>query len=76
MCDVLQIVRSTFYYEAKEQPNEDALTKAILEISHKNRKANGTRKIKVKLQERSFVVSRRQIVRIMKQSKSSFPRTP
>ncbi|BAH41694.1 hypothetical protein BBR47_07170 [Brevibacillus brevis NBRC 100599] len=25
MCDVLQIARSTFYYEAKEQPNEDAL---------------------------------------------------
>lgn len=67
MCDVLQIARSTFYHEAKEQPNEDALTEAIMEIFHKNRKAYGTRKMKVKLQERGFVVSRRRIGRIMKE---------
>lgn len=67
MCDVLQIARSTFYYEVKEQPNEDEITKAIVEIFHKNRKAYGTRKIKVKLQEQGIVVSRRRIGRIMKE---------
>ncbi len=67
MCDVLQIARSTFYYEAKEQPNEDEFTEAIVEIFHKNRKAYGTRKIKAKLQEQGINVSRRRIGRIMRQ---------
>lgn len=67
MCDVLQIARSTFYYEAKEPANEDVITEAIVDIFHKNRKAYGTRKIKVKLQERGTVVSRRRIGRIMKE---------
>ncbi len=38
-----------------------------MEIFHKNRKAYGTRKIKFKLQEQGFVVSRRRIGRIMKE---------
>ncbi|GIO95990.1 hypothetical protein J14TS5_10760 [Paenibacillus lautus] len=67
MCDVLQIARSTFYYEAKEQVNENEVTAAVVEIFHKNRKAYGTRKIKVKLNERGFVVSRRRIGRMMKE---------
>ncbi|WP_082423264.1 IS3 family transposase [Paenibacillus dakarensis] len=65
MCDVLQIARSTFYYEAKEQVNEDEVTKAVVEIFHKNRKAYDTRKIKVKLHE-GLIVSKRRIGRIMK----------
>ncbi len=67
MCDVLQIARSTFYYEAKEQVNEYDLTEFVAEIFHKNRRAYGTCKIKVKLHERGFVVSRRRIGRIMKE---------
>lgn len=67
MCDVLQIAKSKFYYEAKERTKEDALSTAIVEIFHKNRKAYGTRKIKVKLQEQGFNVSRRRIGRIMKE---------
>jgi len=67
MCDVLQISKSTFYYEAKEQPNEDDLVQAIVEIFHKNRKAYGTRKIKIKLKEQRFIVTRRRIGRIMKE---------
>jgi putative transposase len=65
MCDVLQIARSTFYYEAKEQPKEEELVEALVENFHKNRKAYGTRKLKVKLQEQGFIVSRRRIGRIM-----------
>jgi putative transposase len=30
MCEVLQIARSTFYYDANEQPNEDDITEAII----------------------------------------------
>ncbi|MCC3378402.1 IS3 family transposase (plasmid) [Paenibacillus sp. UY79] len=67
MCDVLQIARSTFYYEAKEQATEDDVTEAVVDIFHKKRKAYGMRKTKVKLHERGFVVSRRRIGRIMKE---------
>ncbi|WP_188778825.1 IS3 family transposase, partial [Paenibacillus hunanensis] len=67
MCDVLEIAKSTFYYEAKESPKEDDLTQAIVEIFHKNRKAYGTRKLKVELQERGVIVSRRRIGRIMQE---------
>ncbi|CAM3843099.1 Integrase catalytic domain-containing protein [Marinicrinis lubricantis] len=67
LCNVLQIARSTYYYEAKERPNEDVLTEAIVDIFHKNRKAYGTRKIKAKLLEQGLVVSRRRIGRIMQE---------
>jgi putative transposase len=67
MCDVLQIAKSTFYYEAKDRKKKDDLSAAIVEIFHKNRKAYGTRKIKVKLQEQGLGVSRRRIGRIMKE---------
>ncbi|ASS89183.1 hypothetical protein A3Q35_17605 [Aeribacillus pallidus] len=50
MCDVLQLPRSTYYYEVKEKRNaEDELTAAILEIFQKSRKNYGTRKIKHEL---------------------------
>lgn len=61
------MARSTFYYEAKEQAKEDDITEAVVEIFHKNRKAYGTRKIKVKLYDRGFIFSRRRIGRIMKE---------
>ncbi|EGO61866.1 transposase, partial [Acetonema longum DSM 6540] len=67
MCDVLQIARSTFYYEAKEPTKQEGLTAAIVKIFHQNRKAYGTRKIKVKLWEQGFIASRRRIGRIMKE---------
>ncbi|MGM1020401.1 MAG: IS3 family transposase [Bacillota bacterium] len=67
MCDILQIARSTFYYDAQERATEDDVTEAIVDIFHKNRKAYGTRKIKVKLHERGLIVSRRRIGRIMKE---------
>ncbi|MFC7561516.1 IS3 family transposase [Paenibacillus farraposensis] len=67
MCDVLQIARSTFYYDAQERATGDDVTEAVVDTFHKNRKAYGTRKIKVKLRERGFIVSRRRIGRIMKE---------
>ncbi len=68
MCDVLQIPRSTYYYEAKERDKkeEKKLTKLIVEIFHENKQAYGQRKIKKKLQEKGWQISRRRIGRIMK----------
>ncbi|KJD43299.1 transposase [Paenibacillus terrae] len=66
MCSVLQISKSTYYYEAKERRNEDDITAHIVEIFKKNLKTYGTRKIKSKLYERGVIASRRRIGRIMK----------
>jgi transposase InsO family protein len=67
MCKVLQIPRSTYYYEAKAKPDETELVAAIVDIFAASRNNYGTRKIKVKLKERNIIVSRRRIGRIMKQ---------
>lgn len=67
MCDVLQISRSTYYYEAKERQSEDDVTGDIIRIFKQNRSAYDTRKIKVELQKRGLTVSRRRIGRIMKE---------
>ncbi len=65
MCDVLQIPKSTFYYEAQIPRCEEQETKAIVDIFRKNRNAYGTRKLKVKLFEQGLVLSRRRIARLM-----------
>ena len=67
MCEVLQIPRSTYYYEAKAKPDETKLTTSIVDIFMTSRNNYGTRKIKVKLKERNIIASRRRIGRIMKQ---------
>ncbi|WP_141769930.1 IS3 family transposase [Bacillus massilinigeriensis] len=66
LCKVLQIPRSTFYYEAKERKSEDDVTSAIVEIFQNSRQNYGTRKIKVELKKLGHQVSRRRIGRIMK----------
>jgi putative transposase len=69
MCDVLQLSRSTYYYEAKEQAKlDDELTTTIIEIFHKSRQNYGTRKIKHELKKLGMIVSRRRIGRIMNEN--------
>ena len=69
MCDVLQLPRSTYYYEAKElSKQEDELTAAIIEIFHKSRQNYGTRKIKRELKKKNIIASRRRIGRIMNEN--------
>ncbi len=65
MCKVLQLPRSTYYYEAKERKNEDDITLDIIEIFHQSRQNYGTRKIKHELKKRGKRVSRRRIGKIM-----------
>ena len=66
MCRVLQVNRSTYYYEAKQQPDEPGLASEIKEIFRKSRNNYGTRKIKRELMKTGKQVSRRRIGRIMK----------
>ena len=67
MCKVLQIPRSTYYYKAKQKPEENSLASEIREIFRQSRNNYGTRKIKVELEKKNRIVSRRRIGRIMKQ---------
>src|SRR5699024_2088305 len=66
MCDVLQIPRSTYYYESKNRENNDKeLTTLIVDIFKKSRSIYGQRKIKKELGKLGWTVSRRRIGRIM-----------
>lgn len=69
MCDVLQIPRSTYYYEAKirDDQKEEELTRLIKDIFKSSRNNYGQRKIKIELQKKDWQVSRRRIGRIMKE---------
>lgn len=68
MCDVLQIPRSTYYYESKVLDHRDEeLTILIVEIFKNSRSIYGQRKIKKELEKLGWQVSRRRIGRIMKQ---------
>jgi len=68
MCDVLQIARSTYYYEAKIRDNQDEeLTKLIIGIFKNSLDNYGQRKIKIELKKKGWIVSRRRIGRIMKE---------
>ncbi|MGF6953430.1 hypothetical protein QF028_005935 [Neobacillus sp. B4I6] len=75
MCEVLQIARSTFYYETeiaaqKEQEKaaeEQKLKEEIQMIFNKNRQVYGTRKIKNALFKTGHMVSRRRIGRLMEE---------
>lgn len=60
MCEVLQIPKSTFYYEAKQRRSEDDVTNQIIHIFKKNCKV-------AKLREEGLVVSRGRIGRIMRE---------
>jgi putative transposase len=68
MCRVLQLPRSTYYYEAQEKQSEDELVSTIIEIFRISRQNYGTRKIKRELKEKGLDVSRRRIGRIMKKN--------
>jgi transposase InsO family protein len=68
MCRVLQISRSTYYYESKAERDESELTTEIKKIFHQNRRVFGTRKIKQELGRMNICASRRRIGRIMRQA--------
>ncbi len=67
MCRVLQIPRSTYYYESKKHITEEemVLEQAIIASFKNSRKNYGTRKIKAELKNQGIIVSRRKIGRLM-----------
>ncbi|UOQ86986.1 IS3 family transposase [Gracilibacillus salinarum] len=69
MCAVLQLPRSTYYYEAKirDDQEKEELTELIIDIFKKNRSVYGQRKIKKELYKKGWQVSRRRIGQIMKE---------
>ncbi|MCA1013037.1 IS3 family transposase, partial [Halobacillus halophilus] len=69
MCDVLQLPKSTYYYEAKQRDTkqEEELAVLLTDIFQASRQSYGTRKIKVELEKEGRTVSRRRIGRIMKE---------
>ncbi|MGF7060667.1 transposase InsO family protein [Brassicibacter mesophilus] len=66
MCKVLQISRSTYYYESKAKESTDEITPKVIEIFKASRNNYGTRKIKIELKKQEIIVSRRKIGKIMK----------
>lgn len=68
MCRVLQLPRSTYYYESKQKSDDSSLVTTIVDIFQSSRNNYGTRKIKKELEKKGMVVSRRRIGRIMKQN--------
>ena len=66
MCKVLKVSRALVYYVSKKQDDSE-IRNHIIQIFHESRNNYGTRKIKVKLAERGYQVSRRRIGRIMKE---------
>lgn len=68
MCKVLQIPRSTYYYESKAKETTDEIAPQVIEIFKTSRNNYGTRKIKIELEKLGFIVSRRKIGRIMKKN--------
>jgi len=66
LCRVLQVNRSTYYYESSSRPTDNFVEEALVKIFEGNRHVYGTRKIKVELKKLGLVVSRRRIGRLMK----------
>ena len=65
MLGCLRIARSTYYYVAREKPDETALEDSVETVFNQNRKVYGSRKIKEALKRQNIRLSRRRIIRIM-----------
>ncbi len=67
MCTVLQIPRSSYYYESKSSltKEKDEFTDDVIRIFKTSRRSYGTRRIRKELQTEGKQVSRRRIKRIM-----------
>lgn len=66
LCKVLQLSRSTYYYEVKQKKDESSLAANIVDIFKASRNNYGTHKIKLELKKQDIIVSRRYVGRIMK----------
>jgi len=65
MCKILGINRSTIYYKSKPKKVDTELENAVIKEFYNSRENYGTRKLKIVLNRRKFIVSRRRIGKIM-----------
>lgn len=56
---VLQVPRSTYYYESKAKETTNEITPRVIDIFKASRNNYGIRKIKVELKKLGYIVSRR-----------------
>ena len=56
MCKVLQVNRSTYYYESKAKEYTDEITPLVINIFKASRNNYGTRKIKVELKKVGYII--------------------
>ncbi len=66
MCCVLNIPRSTYYYESQACEEHNEIEELVTESFRRSRNNYGTRKIRKDLRTQGYQVSRRRIGRIMK----------
>ena len=62
MCKILNISRSHYYNYKEKIENKNPLTNEVIKIFRDNKKTYGTRRIKAKLKEKGYTVSRRRIM--------------
>ena len=67
MCRVLEIPRSTYYYQSKEKKENPIIIGEIKRIFKESRQSYGTRRIKIELNKEGYKISRRKISKFMKQ---------
>ena len=66
LCKLLNIPRSTFYYERKGQLHDHEAENAVKRVFESSRGVYGYRKIKAALERECMILSRRRICRIMR----------
>ena len=66
MCAVLNVPRSSFYYESNVKITVDDITDKVCKIFKESRSNYGTRKIKIELFKKNIIISRRRIRNIMR----------
>ena len=66
MCRILNVSRSLIYYKPRRKASNSDLENEIITVFKKSKNNYGTRKIKHKLAQKGYKVSRRRIGRIMK----------
>lgn len=65
MCRKLGVPRSLVYYKKKARKIDSNLENAVIEIFRKSRNNYGSRKIKIELEKKNIIASKRRIRRIM-----------
>ena len=68
MCKVLEISRSTYYAYTEKAPDSNELDEIVVKIFNENQHVYGTRKLKVELAKKHYVLSRRHIAKIMRRN--------